>query len=120
MRKKFDFDELKSLYNGRSPRAIGIKNSGNETYEPPFRGTVVIAQNAEVNASDAVLERIIHLHFTRGQQSTRELAKSLSRTDVESVSGFILKAITHEKAILKNNQHPDPQLRTAAQQLRTY
>jgi hypothetical protein len=28
--KKFDFDELKSLYNGRSPRAIGIKNSGNE------------------------------------------------------------------------------------------
>ena len=99
--KKFDFDELKSLYNGRSPRAIGIKNSGNETYEPPFRGTVVIAQNAEVNASDAVLERIIHLHFTRGQQTTRETAKALSRSDVEGVSGFVLKAITHEKDILK-------------------
>ena len=98
--KKFDFDELKSLYNGRSPRAIGIKNSGNETYEPPFRGAVVIAQNAEVNASDAVLERIIHLHFMRGQQNTRELAKALSKTDVDAVSGFILKAITQEKEIL--------------------
>ena len=63
--KKFDFDELKALYNGRSPRAIGIKNSGNETYEPPFRGAAIIAQNATVNASDAVLERIIHLHFSR-------------------------------------------------------
>jgi hypothetical protein len=98
--KKFDFDELKSLYNGRSPRAIGIKNSGNETYEPPFRGAVVIAQNAEVNASDAVLERIVHLHFMRGQQNTRELAKALSKTDVDAVSGFILKAITQEKEIL--------------------
>lgn len=99
--KKFDFDELKSLYNGRSPRALGIKNSGNETYEPPFRGTVVIAQNAEVNGSDAILERIIHLHFTRGQQQTRELAKALAKMDVSKLSGFMLKAITKEKDILK-------------------
>ena len=66
--KKFDFDELKALYNGRSPRAIGIKNSGNETHEPPFRGSVIISQNATVNGSDAVLERIIHLYLMRAQQ----------------------------------------------------
>lgn len=61
--RKFDFDELKALYNGRSPRAIGLKTSGTETYEPPFRGSIVISQNATVNANDAVLQRIIHLHF---------------------------------------------------------
>lgn len=34
----FDWDELKTAYNGRSTRARGVKNGGNETYEPPFRG----------------------------------------------------------------------------------
>jgi hypothetical protein len=98
--KKFDFDELKPLYNGRSPRAVGIKNSGNETYEPPFRGAVIIAQNAEVNASDAVLERLIHLGFKRGQRATRELAKELAKIDVNVLSGFMIKAVTLEKEIL--------------------
>ena len=35
--KKFDFDELKTAYNGRAIRARGLKNSGNETYEPPIQ-----------------------------------------------------------------------------------
>ena len=99
--KKFDFDELKPLYNGRSPRAVGIKNSGNETYEPPFRGAMVIAQNATVNASDAVLERLIHLGFKRGQRATRELAKEIAKMDVNVLSGFMLKALTLEKDILQ-------------------
>lgn len=99
--KKFDFDELKPLYNGRSPRAIGIKNSGNETYEPPFRGAVIIAQNATVNSSDAVLERLIHLGLTRGQRSTRDLATELSKMDVNQLSGFMIKAVSLEKEILK-------------------
>lgn len=98
--KKFDFDELKALYNGRSPRAIGIKNSGNETYEPPFRGAAIIAQNATVNASDAVLERIIHLHFSRAQQNTREVSNELKRMGIESLSGFLLKAVMLEKEIM--------------------
>lgn len=36
--KGFDWDELKTAYNGRSVRARGMATSGNETYEPPFRG----------------------------------------------------------------------------------
>lgn len=35
--RAFDWDELKSLYNGRASRAVGIKSNNNETYEPPFR-----------------------------------------------------------------------------------
>lgn len=117
--KKFDFDELKALYNGRSPRATGLKNSGNETYEPPFRGAVVIAQNATVNASDAVLERIIHINLPKASRENRDTATALSRTDVSTVSGFIIRAIAQEKKaldIFKNSfpvhearlgQHPD-------------
>ncbi len=52
--KAFDWEELKSLYNGRATRSLGVKNSGNETYEPLFKGSIVIAQNAEINASRAI------------------------------------------------------------------
>ena len=98
--KKFDFDELKALYNGRSPRAIGIKNSGNETHEPPFRGSVIISQNATVNGSDAVLERIIHLYLMRAQQATRDVSDQLKKIPLEHLSGFLLKAVMLEKEIM--------------------
>ncbi|MFX7636668.1 hypothetical protein ABTJ61_19295, partial [Acinetobacter baumannii] len=49
--KHFDWDELKTAYNGRSVRSTGVKNNGNDTREPPFRGALLIAQNNAVNAS---------------------------------------------------------------------
>ncbi|WP_312755014.1 hypothetical protein, partial [Escherichia coli] len=58
----FDWEELKTAYNGRSVRSRGLRNSGTETYEPPFRGAILIAKNADVSASNPVLERIIHLY----------------------------------------------------------
>jgi len=101
--KKFDWDELKTAYNGRSVRARGAKNGGNETYEPPFRGTIVISQNAVVSASDAVMQRIVHLNFTKAGHTaeTKALAEALERTPLEQVSGFTLAAIVREKPVLK-------------------
>ncbi|WP_404389945.1 toprim domain-containing protein [Pseudoalteromonas phenolica] len=101
--KGFDWDELKTAYNGRSVRARGIRSQGNETYEPPFRGSIVIAQNAVVQASEAVLQRIIHIMTDRKGQnaSTKEAAEWLERVDVEDVSGFLLKAAMNEKAVLE-------------------
>ena len=98
----FDWDELKTAYNGRSVRARGLRNSGNETYEPPFRGAIVIAQNAEVNASEAVLQRIIHLYTDRSSQNakTKAAAEELERMPTESVSGFILQAALAEKEVM--------------------
>lgn len=100
----FDWDELKTAYNGRSVRARGIKNGGNETYEPPFRGAVVISQNAEVNASEAVLQRIVHLYFDRAGQNpdTLEAAKAIEQIPVEDVSGFLLTAAMKEREILQD------------------
>lgn len=101
--KGFDWNELKTAYNGRSTRARGVKNAGNETYEPPFRGTVVISQNAEVNASEAVLQRIVHLYFDRAGQSpdTFAAARALEQMPVEDVSAFLPSAVLKEKDILR-------------------
>lgn len=100
--KQFDWDELKPLYNGRIGRARGVKSAGNETYEPPFRGAVVISQNAVVDASDAVLQRIVHLYFDKSSHSDGGLAasKRLENMPVEKVSGFILAAVRREKKVL--------------------
>jgi hypothetical protein len=46
-----------------------MATGGNETYEPPFRGAIVISQNNPVNASEAILSRIVHLYFDRSTQT---------------------------------------------------
>lgn len=101
--KQFDWDELKTAYNGRSVRSRGQKNGGNDTYEPPFRGAIVISQNAQVNASDAVLQRIVHLNVTREghNETTKALAEKLERTPMEKVSGFVLQATTSESKVMR-------------------
>jgi len=101
--KSFDWDELKTAYNGRSPRARGMATGGNETYEPPFRGAIVISQNAPVNASEAILSRIVHLYFDRSTQTPEsgEAADQLKFMSVENVSGFILAATRREKAVME-------------------
>lgn len=100
--KGFDWNELKTAYNGRSVRATGVKNSGNETREPPFRGAIVIAQNAAVNASDAILQRIVHLAFDKTGHTPRtgQLAKALERMPMDEVSGFVLRAVQREAQVL--------------------
>lgn len=101
--KGFDWDELKTAYNGRSVRSRGVKNGGNETYEPPFRGAIVISQNADVSASPAVLQRIVHIHcdVSSHNQTTKIAAEKLERLTVEEVSGFAIKAITAESDVMK-------------------
>ncbi|SDJ89017.1 toprim domain-containing protein [Billgrantia gudaonensis] len=101
--KQFDWDELKTAFNGRSIRARGVKNSGNDTYEPPFRGSIVISQNAPVQAGEAIQTRICHLMFTREGQNaqTKELAEALEKTEIEHVSQFALEVATREAALLE-------------------
>ncbi len=101
--KSFDWDELKTAYNGRSVRARGMATSGNETYEPPFRGAIVISQNHEVEASDAIMQRIVHLTFDRAGQTpkTREAALALEQMPIDRVSGFVLRCALNEAKILE-------------------
>jgi len=101
--KNFDWDELKSLYNGRGIRARGVANGGNETLEPSFRGAIVISQNNDVQASEAILSRIVHVNIDRAGHNaqTREAALALERMPIEEVSGFVLAATKREMTILE-------------------
>ena len=101
--KGFDWDELKTAYNGRSVRSTGVKNGGNDTREPPFRGALVISQNATVAASDAFMQRLMHVHFTLQPHTdaSREAFQQLARFPVSKVSGFVLIATMAEAQILK-------------------
>lgn len=100
--KSFDWDELKPLYNGRSVYSRGVKNNGNDTYEPPFRGALVISQNAPVSASDATMQRILHISFDLSSHTAegKIAGDMLSQIEVEKLSGFLLKACMAEKAII--------------------
>ena len=101
--KSFDWDALKDPFGGGNLRTRGVKNSGNETYEPPFRGTIVISQNATVDASEAILTRIVKLDFKRPTVTTdsRVAAGNLNAMPVEAVSHFIIKACMVETRFLE-------------------
>ncbi|MBB6191486.1 hypothetical protein FHS51_001713 [Sphingobium wenxiniae] len=100
--RKFEWEELKTAYNGRTVRARGVKNSGMETFEPPFRGAIVIEQNEPVNASRAILERIMSLGFDMSNWSpaTKVAAQNLEQWPIEKISGFIIHAARRESAIM--------------------
>lgn len=100
--QQFDWDELKNLFDGGAIGTRGLKNGGNETHEPPFRGTVAISQNATVMASKAIISRICHLWLeTKGQTRASEAAaRRLEHRSSNQTSGFMLRAIQSEAAIL--------------------
>lgn len=101
-----DLDELKTLYNGGTLRAMGVKNQGSETYEPQFRGGILISQNATVDGSDALLERIVHFHCTPGSQRGIEAAafKRLTRYPMEQVAGLLEHILKLEPQLLEHWQ----------------
>ncbi|KAF1072673.1 MAG: hypothetical protein GAK45_00108 [Pseudomonas citronellolis] len=101
--KAFDWDEFKPLFNGRSLGVTGQKTAGNETYEPPFRGTLVISQNATVQASEAIMTRIVKLHFVRPEitRESQAAADNLNHLSVTDVSLFLLKAIRAEGQVME-------------------
>ena len=100
---QFDWDELKTAFNGRAIRSMGMKTTSNETREPPFRGAIMISQNAQVEASEAILSRITHITVTRETQTaqTKVAAEWLESIPMESVSGFLLQATRAEQQLME-------------------
>ncbi len=101
-RGAFDFDNLKSLYNGGGIGVRGVKTNDNATYDPVFKGAIVIAQNARVNASSAIIERLVRVYTDKKRHSpdSQLAAKRLELYPVEQVSGFIHRAVSQERAIM--------------------
>jgi hypothetical protein len=100
--RRFEWDELKTAYNGRAVRTRAIANGGMETFEPPFRGAIAIVQNDPVEASPALRERIMGLCITKDGwgPDTRKAAERINRYDRDQVSGFIVHVVRREAEIL--------------------
>lgn len=98
----FDYDDFLTAYNGRPLRTRGVATSGLETYAPLFRSALLIEQNAPVEASPAMLERIMHLDFNKEgwNDDTKHAARRIDNIAVRDVSGFILRATRAEKPFL--------------------
>lgn len=103
---KFSWDELKDAFNGRAIRSKGLKTAGNETYEPPFRGAIMISQNTQIQASEAILTRTLHLYFDRKGQSleTKRIVDDLDRLPLEDACTYMTYCLRHEKDILGTYQ----------------
>ncbi|MBF7687716.1 toprim domain-containing protein [Acinetobacter rathckeae] len=101
--KQFDWDSLKTLFDGGSLGAQGVKNGGNETYEPPFMGTVIVSQNAEVASTTPIMERIVQTKFVKEQLTKNSLyaSRRLEKYEPQDVSQFILKSLAKESDILQ-------------------
>ncbi|WP_268799046.1 toprim domain-containing protein [Pseudomonas huanghezhanensis] len=108
--KQYDWDELKTAYNGRSVRSTGVKNNGNDTREPPFRGAVVIGQNHAVNASEPILQRLVHIHMTKEGQTpqTKLKVEKLERMPIDRVSGFLVKSTMKESLVMQTVRESGP------------
>lgn len=100
---KFEWDQLKDAFNGRSIRSRGVKNNGNDTYSPPFRAAIMISQNEPIQASEAMLTRLLHIRLTREGQTLqgKYIVDELDRIPIEITSQFMVKAIKNEEAILE-------------------
>lgn len=101
--RQFDWDELKTAFNGRPSRATGVKNNGNDTKEPPFRGSIIISQNDKIDGSEAIMTRIVHTFHTTEHHSDlgQKSADYMAAIPVERVSNFLLMATQAEAEIMK-------------------
>lgn len=101
--KGFDFDEFKPMFNGGSLGVTGVKTGGNETHEPPFRGSLVMSQNATVTGSEAILTRIVKLHFVRPEvtSASRAAVDNLNHLNAKDVSHFLIMAAKAEHQVLE-------------------
>lgn len=90
--RQFDWDEFKTLYNGGSLRGRGVANGGLDTLELPFRGGIAISQNEAVNASPAIMERIVSQEFSKADHTagTRAALDRFRERETEALSGFLI------------------------------
>lgn len=101
--KAFEWDQFKDFYGGGTLRTRGVKSNSNDTYEPPFRASIVIAQNAIVVGHEAIISRIFRLPFLKPTitEQSRRAADAIVQTELEDVSHFMIKAMRAEPKVLK-------------------
>lgn len=96
----FTFDSIKPLYDGRGTGTLGIAKRGNDTDEPMFNGSLIIAQNASVTGEEALMERIVHLFFNSAPLRTRANAMRLRNAPLAEMAAYLPYVVKQEKCYL--------------------
>ncbi|EPR43157.1 hypothetical protein dsx2_2517 [Desulfovibrio sp. X2] len=101
--KQFGFDEVKPFFNGRGTGTLGVARRSNDVEEHLFQASLLISQNAEVDGSEALLQRIVHCHADKKHHGpgTREVARWFERQTSAEVGGFLAAALGREREILE-------------------
>lgn len=100
--RRFDWNSIKDLYEGEIGRVTGRKTQDNSVHKPKFKGGLLILQNPPVMAEEAILTRIVHLHFDRSHHSPagKFASNNLKALEIEEVSGFLIHCVSKEKQVL--------------------
>ena len=101
--KKFDWLEIKGLFNGAIQRATGKKSQGHDINESPFRGALVIEQNDPVNSGEPILTRLMSCNWTKDGWSaaTKAAAERIEQWPREDISDTMIHIIRREDAWMK-------------------
>lgn len=101
--KQFDFDLCKPFFNGRGTGTLGVSRRNNDVEESLFQAALIISQNAEVDGSEALLQRIVHVHVDKRHHrpDSRDIARWFERQTSSEVGGFLRQALRNERRILQ-------------------
>ena len=101
--KGFNWDIFKKVFDLDGViDARGVKTNDNQTSERIFRGTLLFSQNASVQASLPMMQRIVHMHCTTEHKNSDNipLANHFETLQSKSVSGYLHNALKNEKPFL--------------------
>lgn len=103
VKQNFHWDEFKDAFNGRPIRTIGVKNNGNETHAPAFKGALMISQNAEIQVGEAMMTRTIQIKMDRAGQTLekKRIADKLYSNRVPELSPYMMHCIKNETAFME-------------------
>lgn len=98
---KFHWSMWKDFFERKGTRTINTKNQ--QTYNPPFRGALMIVQNVTVMADTPFLQRIIHQTMTSAHHSVdgRNADMRLMNYTKSDLSGWLINVLKKEATILK-------------------
>ena len=101
---QFHWDEFKKLFDYHATlRVTGAKTTGNETRATHFRGALGISQNQSVDASAAILSRIVELHATKDHHSLglKPRADRLKSMNAKALGGYLRQCLAFERQWLE-------------------
>ncbi len=99
---KLNFESLKRAFNGGTIRSRGTKSMTLNTEASLFLSSILIAQNAPVNGTPALLSRFIHCNATKELITLENEAPAhqLEQMDMSEIAGFLPYCLKQEKNLL--------------------